>query len=212
MRVLLIHTCGVEGSVALVDGEVVASAVLPPRTFSEALLPAVKALLAGAGWGVGDLEAVGVVSGPGSFTGVRTGLSVGKGICEARGIPLVGVSRLALLAGTDGLVHALLDAGRGEFYYGRYRDGVSEGERLVQREELDGLLVGGRVVACEERVIEGLAGFPVLAVLEPAAGDALRLVLEGLTAGGEGVLGDANYLRRTDGEIFAKPMVGRVTA
>ena len=213
MRVLLIHTCGVEGSVALADGAVVASAVLPPRTFSEGLLPAVRELLTVAGWGVGDLEAVGVVSGPGSFTGVRTGLSVGKGICEARGIPLVGVSRLALLAGTDGLVHALLDAGRGEFYYGRYRDGVNEGERLVGREELEVLLRdGGRVVACEEKVIGELVGMGVEAVREPAAGDALGLVIAGLRDGVEGVLGDANYLRRTDGEIFAKPVVGRVTA
>jgi tRNA threonylcarbamoyladenosine biosynthesis protein TsaB len=213
MRVLLIHTCGVEGSVAVAADGVLATAVLPPRTFSEGLLPAVRGVLAEAGWGVGDLEAVGVVSGPGSFTGVRTGLSVGKGICEARGIPLVGVSRLALLAGSEGLAHALLDAGRGEFYYGRYRDGVCEGERLVRREELEGLLEdGGRVVACEEKVIEELAGFGVEALPEPSAGTALGLVMAGLRDGAEGVLGDANYLRRTDGEIFAKPMVGRVTA
>lgn len=212
MRVLLIHTCGVEGSVAVADGFVLASAVLAPRTFSEALLPAVRSVLAEADWGVGDLEAVGVVSGPGSFTGVRTGLSVGKGICEARGIPLVGVSRLALLAGGDGLCHALLDAGRGEFYYGRYRDAVCEVESLVRREGLEGLLTeGGRVVACEEKVIAELAAFGVEAVPEPSAGDALEWVLAGLRDGQEGVLGDANYLRRTDGEIFAKPMVGRVT-
>jgi tRNA threonylcarbamoyladenosine biosynthesis protein TsaB len=153
------------------------------------------------------------VKGPGSFTGVRTGLSVGKGICEAQEIPLVGVSRLALLAGRDGLVHALLDAGRGEFYYGRYRDGMCEGERLVKREELDALLAdGGRIVACEEKVLEELAGLDVEARAEPTAGDSLDLVVAGLRAGGEGVLGDANYLRRTDGEIFAKPIVGRVTA
>jgi tRNA threonylcarbamoyladenosine biosynthesis protein TsaB len=125
----------------------------------------------------------------------------------------VGVSRLALLAGRDGLVHALLDAGRGEFYHGRYRDGVGEGERLVRREELDGLIEGGgRVVACEERVVMELAGLGVEALPEPSAGDALGLVLAGLRDGPDGVLGDANYLRRTDGEIFAKPMVGRVTA
>jgi tRNA threonylcarbamoyladenosine biosynthesis protein TsaB len=215
MRVLLIHTCGVEGSVALADTEadpaVVRSAVLPPRTFSEGLLPAVRETMAGAGWEVGDLGAVGVVTGPGSFTGVRTGLSVGKGLCEGLGIPLVGISRLALLAGEVGLVHAVLDAGREEFYYGRYRDGVKEREDLVGREELAAAVSeGGRVVACEGKVVEDLAGFSVEAVAEPAAGDALHLVLAGLRGGTDDVLGDANYLRRTDGEIFARPMVGRV--
>jgi tRNA threonylcarbamoyladenosine biosynthesis protein TsaB len=213
MRVLLIHTCGVDGSVAVADGVVLASAVLPPRTFSEGLLPAIREVLAEVSWSVGDLEVVGVVNGPGSFTGVRTGLSVGKGICEARGIPLVGVSRLALLAGVHGLVQALLDAGRGEFYYGRYREGMCEDERLVRREELEDLLKGGgRVVACEEKVMMEVQGLDVEALQEPHAGAALRLVLAGLGTGGEGVLGDANYLRRTDNEIFAKPMVGRVTA
>jgi tRNA threonylcarbamoyladenosine biosynthesis protein TsaB len=201
----------VEGSVAVADGVVLAAAVLPPRTFSEGVLPAVREVLGAAGWTVADLEVVGVVNGPGSFTGVRTGLSVGKGICEAQGIPLVGVSRLALLAGSEGLVHALLDAGRGEFYYGRFRDGGSEGERLVKKEELEALLAeGGTVMACEEKVLEELMGWGVEAIPEPSAGDALGLVLAGLENEGEGVLGDANYLRRTDGEIFAKPMVGRV--
>jgi tRNA threonylcarbamoyladenosine biosynthesis protein TsaB len=51
---------------------------------------------------VRELAAVVVVHGPGSFTGVRVGLSAAKGLSEAGGVPLVAVSRLALLAALSG--------------------------------------------------------------------------------------------------------------
>ena len=209
VKVLLIHTCGAAGSVAVADeAGVRASVMLGVRAASEELTPGIRRVLEEAGWGVGELGAVGVVRGPGSFTGVRTGWSVGKGICEARRIPLVGVSRLALLAGRVGLVHAVLDAGRGEFYYGRFRDGACEQEALVEREELVAEVGGGgRVVGCEEKVISGLDGLGVYRVEEPVAGDALGLVVEGLAAGVDDVLGDALYLRRTDAEIFSQKVV-----
>jgi tRNA threonylcarbamoyladenosine biosynthesis protein TsaB len=217
MRILLIHTCGVEGSVAVADTDsrapVRATAILPPRTFSEGLMPAVRAILDEAGWQAGDLGAIGVVRGPGSFTGVRTGLSVGKGLCEALGIPLIGVSRLALLAESipSETVHAVLDAGRGEFYYGLYRESACAREALVGREELLGLIGREGIVAiCEEKVASELAGLPFEQIPEPIAGMALALVLSSLAHGSDGILEDANYLRRTDGEIFAKPVVRRV--
>jgi len=124
MRFLLMHTSGGEGSVALADTEaadaVVASETLPGRSSSERLVPAVRRLMEARGWRLRDLTAVVVVDGPGSFTGVRVGLSAAKGLCEAGGVPLIAVSRLALLAACvgEGAVHAVLDAGRGEFYYG----------------------------------------------------------------------------------------------
>src|SRR5271169_6728604 len=104
MRILLIDTAGAEGSVALGDTEsspvVVASEVLPGRTSSERLVPAVRKLLEERGWRLRDLAAVVVVHGPGSFTGVRVGVSAAKGLSEAGGVPLIAVSRLALLAGS----------------------------------------------------------------------------------------------------------------
>jgi tRNA threonylcarbamoyladenosine biosynthesis protein TsaB len=209
MRVLLIDTCGAEGSVAVTDtGKTPAVrgvAVLGAKTASERLMGAVKDVLAGVGWGVGDLEAVGVVTGPGSFTGVRTGLSVAKGLCEARGIPLVGGSRRGVMArDRPGLVHAALDAGRGEFYYGQYREGRCEMESLVTRQELAARLGEGRVMVCEGKAAAGLEGLGLERVAEPMAGDALKLVMEGLAKGENDVLRDANYGRRTDAEIFAK--------
>lgn len=211
MKALLIHTCGAAGSVAAADAAGVRAQVrLGVRAASEELMPGVRRVLEEAGWAVGELGVVGVVRGPGSFTGVRTGWSVGKGICEALGIPLVGISRLALLAGRIGLVHAVLDAGRGEFYYGRFRDGWCEREALMGVDELmKEVRGGGRMVGCEEKVIAALGKFGIAGVDEPLAGDAFGLVMEGLAAGVDDVLGDAHYLRRTDAEIFAKPS-GRV--
>ncbi len=81
MRLLLIHTAGNEGSVALAEaGKVVAAEVLPGRSSSERLVPAVRRLMELQGWSLRDLKAVVVVHGPGSFTGVRVGLSAAKGL------------------------------------------------------------------------------------------------------------------------------------
>jgi tRNA threonylcarbamoyladenosine biosynthesis protein TsaB len=215
MRVLLIHTAGAEGSVALADTEaapaIVAMEALPGRSSSELLVPAVRRLLETRRWKLGDLAAVAVVHGPGSFTGVRVGLSAAKGLSEAGGVPLVAVSRLALLAaGGDGagdLVHAVLDAGREEFYYGEYAGRRCVREALLREEDLRAAVGGGVVVVCEAKVAETLAGLGPRVVGEPSAGDALPLVLERIEAGDfdDAATLDANYLRQSDAEIFAKP-------
>jgi tRNA threonylcarbamoyladenosine biosynthesis protein TsaB len=221
MRILLIDTAGGEGSVALADTglapAVVASEVLPGRTSSERLLPAVRRLMEERGWKLRELAAVVVVHGPGSFTGVRVGVSAAKGLSEAGGVPLIAVSRLALLAacvdGEGAPVHAVLDAGRGEFYYGEYvgrrclREMLMSGEDALEA-------AGGIVVVCEAKAAEALAGLePGLRIVEePSAGDALPIALERIEAGDfdDAATLDANYLRRTDAEIFAKTAAPRV--
>jgi tRNA threonylcarbamoyladenosine biosynthesis protein TsaB len=223
MRILLIHTAGGEGSVALADTEaaaaIVATEVLPGRTSSERLVPAVRRLMEGLGWRLGELAAVVVVHGPGSFTGVRVGLSAAKGLSEAGGVPLIAVSRLALLAacvdGGGGAVHAVLDAGRGEFYYGEYVGRRCLREVLMGGEDVLGAAGGGVVVTCEAKVMEALGGLGLglglRLVEEPSAGDALPMALERIEAGDfdDAATLDANYLRRTDAEIFAKAATQR---
>ena len=221
MRILLIHTAGAEGSVALADTEaaeaIVATEVLPGRTSSERLVPAVRRLMEGLGWRLSELAAVVVMHGPGSFTGVRVGLSAAKGLSEAGGVPLIAVSRLALVAakvdGGEGPVHVVLDAGRGEFYYGEYVGGRCLREALMSGEDVLAAAKGGVVVACEAKVAEGLGalGLGVRTVEEPLAGDALPLALGRIEAGefDDAATLDANYLRRTDAEIFAKPAAPR---
>lgn len=214
MRILLIHTAGAEGSVALADTEmakaVIASEVLPGRSSSERLVPTVRQLLQCAGWRLQELTAVVVVHGPGSFTGVRVGLSAAKGLCEAGRVPLIAISRLAVLAAAvgdvAGTIHVVLDAGRGEFYFGEYVGSRCLREALLPAADVIGPVAGGLVVVCEMKVAEALAELRPVVVAEPLAGDALGIVLERIEEKefDDVATVDANYLRRTDLEIFAK--------
>ncbi|MEO6909842.1 MAG: tRNA (adenosine(37)-N6)-threonylcarbamoyltransferase complex dimerization subunit type 1 TsaB [Edaphobacter sp.] len=213
MRFLLVDTCGGEGSVALADTElaeaIVATEVLPGRTASERLVAAVRRVMEACGWKLGQLTAVVVVHGPGSFTGVRVGLSAAKGLSEAGGVPLIAVSRLALLAACEvgGTVHAVLDAGRGEFYYGKYSGRECLREALLTGEEVAAAAAGGVVIVCEPKVVAALAGLSPRIVAEPCAADVLSFAVERAVVEDfdDAVTVDANYLRRTDAEIFAKP-------
>ena len=218
MRILLIHTAGGEGSVALADTglaqPIVATEVLLGRTSSELLVPTVRRLLEVRGWSLNELGALVVVNGPGSFTGVRVGLSAAKGLSEAAGVPLIAVSRLALLAasvdGAGEAVHAVLDAGRGEFYYGRYLGRRRLREALLAQNEVVAAAAEGVVVACETKVAEALTELTPRMVAEPSAADALPFAMERIEANDldDAATLDANYLRRSDAEIFAKPAGG----
>lgn len=210
MRFLLIHTSGAEGSVAVAsDASVVASELLPGRSASEHLVPAVRRLIEAAGWKLSDLTAIVVVDGPGSFTGVRVGLSAAKGLCEAAGVPLIAVSRLALLASAiagEGTLHAVLDAGRGEFYHGEYAGHSMMREALLHGDEVRAAVGNGVMVVCEAKVAEAFADLRPRLVDEPTAEAALSFAVERTRAGefDDVALKDANYLRRTDLEIQAK--------
>jgi tRNA threonylcarbamoyladenosine biosynthesis protein TsaB len=236
MRILIIDTCGSTGSVAMAETgtepAIVVSGELPGRTASERLLPTIRELAGSCGFALGALEAVVIVHGPGSFTGVRVGLSAAKGLCHALNLPLIGISRLAILAHMAGAapgrrVNALLDAGRGEFYSGLYADGVRLREALVRRDEVladaGAMLLGeggevesaGQkqveqdqvVVTCEPAVAESVAALAPLLLAEPAAADALPLAVARIDRGDFDDVAtlDANYLRRTDAELFARP-------
>jgi len=217
MKILLIDTCGEIGSIALTDSEsaIIGVTELPSRSASERLLPAIRDLAAAHAIPLPSLGAVVVVHGPGSFTGVRVGLSAAKGLCEALRLPLVAISRLAVLAHVAGAVpamrvHAVLDAGRGEFYHGEYLDGVCVGEAMRTPEELFAAVAGtanSLGVVCESAVAKSLAVLQPRVVAPPAAQDAFSIAQRRIRMLGfdDVVTIDANYLRRTDAEIFAKP-------
>src|SRR5947209_15931180 len=124
---LAIDTSGRRGGVALAryDGEfaiVTGEAALDLGQYSSHLLPSILELLTNANASLADLTAIGVITGPGSFTGLRVGLSTVKGLCEARSLPIVPVTMLELLAASTSAepVTALLDAGRKEVYAGTF--------------------------------------------------------------------------------------------
>jgi tRNA threonylcarbamoyladenosine biosynthesis protein TsaB len=152
-------TCGQGAAVGLSLGEaVVGVRELGSRSASAEIVSAVRSLLTQAGWSMAELSAVGVVNGPGSFTGMRTGLSAAKGFCEAAGLRLAAVSRLEVLAGAEQEALAVLDAGREQFYV---RDQRSGREWLSGLDDLRAQAVGRVIVVAEERVQAALHGSPV---------------------------------------------------
>jgi tRNA threonylcarbamoyladenosine biosynthesis protein TsaB len=135
--ILGFDTGGPRASLGLVaDGRIqaVLSRLLPSHCAG--LPAAIDELLAAAGLALGDLRGIGVALGPGSFTGLRVGLSYAKGLARAAGIPLAGISTLdamALTAGSDlpagVVVCPVLDARRGEVYAALYRFSADALER-----------------------------------------------------------------------------------
>ncbi|RJR23031.1 MAG: tRNA (adenosine(37)-N6)-threonylcarbamoyltransferase complex dimerization subunit type 1 TsaB [Desulfobacteraceae bacterium] len=101
------------------------------------LMPAVQFLLTSCGSVPAEIEAVAAAIGPGSFTGLRTGLSAAKGFSHALGIPIFGIPTLhamALQSGSRDLpVVVLIDSRRNEFFAGRFLpDGSGEIKRLME--------------------------------------------------------------------------------
>lgn len=127
-RILLIETSTALCSVALaVDGGIAASRESDqPRSHAAMTAPFIKELLDSCGLFASDLDAVCVSAGPGSYTGLRVGVSTAKGICFAAGVPLLSVGTLEVLvsqARAGGLIPEgcryvipLLDARRMEVY------------------------------------------------------------------------------------------------
>ncbi|MFW5973306.1 MAG: tRNA (adenosine(37)-N6)-threonylcarbamoyltransferase complex dimerization subunit type 1 TsaB [Bacteroidota bacterium] len=129
-RSLAIETATDICSVALAEtGRPVAVLSLyQPRRHSEQLLLVVRSLLARAEWQLADLGYIAVSAGPGSYTGLRIGLSTAKGLCYASGARLVGVSSLEALgrrlfaaARPGDLLVPAFDARRGDIYAAIYR-------------------------------------------------------------------------------------------
>lgn len=122
MVVLGIETATLQGGAALVDeGGLLAEAFLNVSiTHSERLLPTIDWLLRQARVRLGDLSGIGVSIGPGSFTGLRIGLSTAKGFAMATGLPVVAVPTLEAMAWTlprcRDQICPLLDARKAEVY------------------------------------------------------------------------------------------------
>jgi tRNA threonylcarbamoyladenosine biosynthesis protein TsaB len=224
---LSLNTCGNTASVALgtagtKDVKILATAELAVRTYSARLIPEIAALLQKQQATMSDIEAIVVVSGPGSFTGIRVGLSTAKGLSDGAGIPLIAVSRLALLAHASLLPHVLaaVDAGRGDYYVGEYRNGNSLGETLMTAEQTltAAQQPGAGVLVCDEsrageasaNACSALAICGPIYVQPPDAAEALRFAMSRFHArdfDNPETL-DANYLRRSDAEVVRAAKVG----
>jgi tRNA threonylcarbamoyladenosine biosynthesis protein TsaB len=214
--VLGIDTCGPMGSVALgrFSGELVeilGEIELEGRSYSATLVAAVGDLLKLGGTALSEVGAIVTVNGPGSFTGVRVGLSAVKGLAEVGQIPVAAVSRLEVLAWKAGVGSAALDAHRHEVFLRIGRVGGATRELLAGVSELAAVESAGAPIAVCDDMAAGLLssawpGAELVRVSAPTAADAIRLCA-GRVMGGEFVdlaLLDGHYLRRPDAEIFGE--------
>jgi tRNA threonylcarbamoyladenosine biosynthesis protein TsaB len=125
---LAIDTTSEFGSLALSRGVEVLEEVPvhSPEGFAHVLFGEIQALLARQGCSLKELGGIAVTSGPGSFTGVRIGLTAAKGLAEALGLKVAAVSNLRALAvfGGRSIRAVVIDARRGEIYGGVYDAGL----------------------------------------------------------------------------------------
>jgi len=127
MKILAVDTSSTGCSVALTDGEHLLAEInlVSTQTHSRHLAGMIADACRLAGLAVGGMDAYAVVKGPGSFTGLRIGVSTVKGLAEAAGRPILGISALQTLAeqatASRALVCPLIDARRGEVYFSTYR-------------------------------------------------------------------------------------------
>jgi tRNA threonylcarbamoyladenosine biosynthesis protein TsaB len=223
MLILGIDTSGKSGGVTLAEaGEsgfrVLECAAIEGGTFSAQLVPTVAALLERSKLSIRDIGGFAAASGPGSFTGLRVGLSAIKGLAEVLRKPIATVSLLEALATSSpkkGKVIAGLDAGRSEVFYGLYE--VEGGKAICINEQLlsaDNFIEMAKkpgitlTITSDPALQEKLSTAGVGAQLaeRPESSMIARIGARKLMAGQivsvEAL--DANYLRRSDAEIFFK--------
>lgn len=119
MRILAIETATATGSIALLEGSTLLVEVRAPVPMRhlEWLAPAIAQVLADQDLTPAAVQGIGVSQGPGTFTGLRVGISTAVAWAHARSIPVIGVPTLEVLAfsvQTQGLVCPMLDVRRGE--------------------------------------------------------------------------------------------------
>ena len=211
-----VDTCGPSGSVAL--GRISAESVqilgqreLAGRTYSATLISAVGGLLADHGASLGTVGVIVAVYGPGSFTGVRVGLSAVKGLSEPAAIPVAPVSRLDVLARKAGAKSAALDAHRHEVFLRICDNHSAARELLAGIEELKAIeMRPGSIAVCDDgsdAVLEvAWPGVELARVSAPTAADAIRCAMPAIFKGEfvDLALLDGHYLRRSDAEIFGE--------
>lgn len=138
MKILSLDSTAKIASCALIENDKLLSlfSIDNGLTQSELLLPMVEASLNSLKISVSDIDLFAVTVGPGSFTGVRIGTAVVKGLAFGRNIPISPVSTLEALAynliGLDGIIVATMDARRGQVYTALFKGEGGRIERLTE--------------------------------------------------------------------------------
>lgn len=146
MKILAIDTSNYALGVALLDGNQVIGEYITnvKKNHSVRAMPAIEKLMDDCDWKPTDLEKIIVAKGPGSYTGVRIGVTIAKTLAWTLNIPIAGVSSLQVLAANGkyfpGYVCPLFDGRRGQIYTGLYdvRDGqvsIIKEDQIIQSSE-----------------------------------------------------------------------------
>jgi tRNA threonylcarbamoyladenosine biosynthesis protein TsaB len=231
MNVLALDTSDSRGSVAvLCDADLLASVSHDTdEDYSVWLLPAVERCLEQAGLVMKEIGVYAAAAGPGSFTGIRIGLTTVKAWSEAYGRPIVAVSRLQALAqmaiGEGTRVAPFVDARRGQVFGALYERlggnvALSGDEMLISPANFVAYVAekaGSHKVAwvsLDPEVLTDLEAWEgresageTLEIVEPMLAETIgRIGLEKLRLGQtkDALTLDANYLRRTDAEMYWK--------
>lgn len=173
MKTLAIDTSNQTLAVAVVDGQEVLgqSQTMAIKNHSTELMPAIDGLMQAVGMAPKELEQIVVAKGPGSYTGLRIGVTTAKTLAQTLNIPLIGVSSLKAVAancvGVSQVIVPLFDARRQNVYAGAYQwhngtlekrikdQHISLSELLTQLKAVDGqevLFVGADTIKFEDMI------------------------------------------------------------
>jgi len=159
MKILAIDTTAKTAAISITDGEsLIATATLnTPGTHSVTVLPTVDALLKGSSLTVGDIDIFACSAGPGSFTGVRIGVALIKGLAFGTDKPCIGVSSLESLARNmsfaDGIICPVMDARRNQLYNALFRFENGIPVRLTEDRLLTAAELAVELESCSENII-----------------------------------------------------------
>lgn len=213
MLLLSVDTSGRQGGITLARGdsngfEVIESASIQGGTFSAELIPQLAQVLASQALTPQQLEGLVAVTGPGSFTGLRVGLTAVKGLAEVLHLPIAKVTALEGLLATSGHeAHgmAVIDAGRGEVYIGSMKAGfldedllpVAQASDLAKSQRL-------RIITADSQLASKFENAELVEYrsCEIAARLGLKKLLLGDTV--DVLALDANYIRKSEAEYKQK--------
>ena len=222
MKILAIETSTMLGGVAIADekGLIAETRLNVKSTHSERLMATIGEQLRQSDMTLGDIDVFAVASGPGSFTGLRIGLSTAKGLCYATGRPLVMVPTLEAFARSFPFckypVCVMLDARRGEVYAAVFQwdgcfvkllDEVSAApEDLFRDVDSPVILAGEGAKVYRERLVAVLGERAMFAPLEKMVPSPVNVAMLGLEKVLQGEFTDASaaepfYIRKSEAEV-----------
>jgi tRNA threonylcarbamoyladenosine biosynthesis protein TsaB len=210
VNLLAIDTTSDFGSIALLNDRIVVEevAIHSPDGFAHVIFQEIDRLLRRHSVQISNLDGFASASGPGSFTGVRMGLTAAKGLAESCRRRMVAVSNLEALAwfGTRALRAPVIDARRGEIYGAVYdtSGNVVQSEVVSKLDAWIGLLPGGDLELIPRAVDLPLIPFPVTRAPRELARAVGAIAVDRFARGLaiDPAEADANYVRRSDAELF----------